>query len=59
MPSILQRMPTKDDPPTYNRTTKVSSAFQGMVDAYGIANYREVNPGKILILNCIALNNGQ
>lgn len=55
VPSILHRMSTKHNPPTYNRTTPMSSAFQGMVDSYGVANYREVNPGLMTLLGSPAL----
>ncbi|VDP07354.1 unnamed protein product [Soboliphyme baturini] len=44
IPSILNRMECAEPPPTYNRTNKFTSGFQGIVDAYGVANYREVNP---------------
>lgn len=46
MPSILNRMQTKQTPPTYNKTNKFTSGFQNIVDAYGIGSYREINPGK-------------
>uniref|UniRef100_A0AAQ5X635 V-type proton ATPase subunit a n=1 Tax=Amphiprion ocellaris TaxID=80972 RepID=A0AAQ5X635_AMPOC len=45
VPSILNRMQTKQTPPTYNKTNKFTSGFQNIVDAYGIGNYREINPG--------------
>lgn len=50
VPSIMNRMETKETPPTYNRTNKVTSGFQGIVNAYGIASYREVNPAPYTII---------
>lgn len=47
VPPILNRMDTFEDPPTYNRTNKFTSAFQNLVDAYGIASYREINPSMV------------
>lgn len=50
VPSIMNRMETKETPPTYFRTNKVTSSFQAIVNAYGIASYREVNPAPYTII---------
>nr|XP_026689897.1 V-type proton ATPase 116 kDa subunit a-like isoform X1 [Ciona intestinalis] len=50
VPSIMQRMNTKEAPPTYNRTDKFTQGFQAIIDAFGIANYREVNPAPFTII---------
>jgi V-type H+-transporting ATPase subunit a len=42
--TIFQQIETKESPPTHFQTNKVTSVFQGIVDAYGVASYREVNP---------------
>ncbi len=42
--TIFQPLATYEMPPTYFPTSKVTSCFQTIVDAYGIARYREANP---------------
>ncbi|KAL5845213.1 hypothetical protein ACOSQ4_011171 [Xanthoceras sorbifolium] len=48
--AIFQVLRTKELPPTYFRTNKFTSAFQEIVDAYGIAKYQEANPGVFTIV---------
>lgn len=48
--SIFQVLHTKESPPTYFQTNKFTSAFQEIVDAYGIAKYQEANPGVYTIV---------
>uniref|UniRef100_A0A3Q3X878 V-type proton ATPase subunit a n=1 Tax=Mola mola TaxID=94237 RepID=A0A3Q3X878_MOLML len=50
VPSILNRMQTKQTPPTYNKTNKFTSGFQSIVDAYGMGSYREMNPAPYTII---------
>lgn len=50
VPPILNRMDTFEDPPTYNRTNKFTSGFQALIDAYGVASYREMNPAPYTII---------
>jgi V-type H+-transporting ATPase subunit a len=49
--SIATPLRTKKTPPTFIRSTKFTEAVQTMTDAYGIANYREVNPALIAIFS--------
>jgi V-type H+-transporting ATPase subunit a len=51
VPPILNRMMTREVPPTYNRTNKFTAGFQNLVDAYGVATYREVNPTSFTIVS--------
>ncbi|CAN0910510.1 V-type proton ATPase subunit a3, partial [Linum grandiflorum] len=48
--SIFQVLDTKEAPPTYFRTNKFTTAFQEIVDAYGVAKYQEANPGVYTIV---------
>jgi len=43
--SILNVIDTSEAPPTYHITNKFTAVFQNIVDAYGVASYREANPG--------------
>lgn len=43
-------MQTFENPPTYNRTNKFTKGFQALIDAYGIASYREMNPAPYTII---------
>ncbi|KAK4771988.1 hypothetical protein SAY86_013763 [Trapa natans] len=48
--AIIQVLHTKEMPPTFFRTNKFTSAFQEIVDAYGVARYQEANPGVYTII---------
>lgn len=43
-------METFEDPPTYNRTNKFTKGFQALIDSYGVASYREMNPAPYTII---------
>uniref|UniRef100_A0A8C5PZD4 V-type proton ATPase subunit a n=1 Tax=Leptobrachium leishanense TaxID=445787 RepID=A0A8C5PZD4_9ANUR len=47
---ILTNIHSKLEPPTFNRTNKFTSGFQNIVDAYGVGNYREMNPTPYTII---------
>lgn len=47
---ILNQMTTKESPPTFFRTNKFTSAFQALINAYGVATYRETNPAVYTII---------
>ncbi|EPY18659.1 V-type H+-transporting ATPase subunit I [Strigomonas culicis] len=48
--TIIEEIVTKETPPTYFKTNKITSSFQGIVDSYGMARYKEANPGVFTII---------
>jgi len=50
VPSILAVVPTHDEPPTFFKTGKFTGAYQNIVDAYGVAHYREANPAVFTLI---------
>ncbi|KAG0169631.1 H(+)-transporting V0 sector ATPase subunit a [Apophysomyces sp. BC1015] len=50
VPSFLKELSTNKVRPTYHRTNKFTEGFQNVINAYGIARYREVNPGLFTIV---------
>ncbi|XP_014472183.1 PREDICTED: V-type proton ATPase 116 kDa subunit a isoform 1-like isoform X2 [Dinoponera quadriceps] len=50
IPSFLNVIHTDENPPTFNRTNKFTRGFQNLIDAYGVASYREANPALYTIV---------
>ena len=50
VPSILSIIKPTEEPPTYFKVNKFTRAFQNIVDAYGVARYREINPAVFSIV---------
>ncbi|KAF9581888.1 H(+)-transporting V0 sector ATPase subunit a [Lunasporangiospora selenospora] len=50
-PTILYELRTHKEPPTLHKTNKFTAGFQAIVDAYGMARYREVNPGLFTVIS--------
>jgi V-type H+-transporting ATPase subunit a len=51
VPPILNKIQTKEDPPSFHRVNKITSGFQNLIDSYGVATYREVNPAPFTIIS--------
>lgn len=50
MAPILNEMQTTEAPPTFFRTNKFTKGFQALINAYGVASYREANPAVFTII---------
>jgi len=48
---VFDHPPNHATPPTYFKTNKFTSSFQGIVDTYGVPRYKEVNPGLFTIIS--------
>lgn len=48
--AVIQMTPTSEEPPTHYTTNKFTSCFQTIIEAYGVARYREVNPAVLSIM---------
>ena len=48
--TVVESLVTKETHPTFFKTNKLTATFQGIVDSYGIARYKEVNPGVFTIV---------
>ena len=42
--TVLNVVKTRETPPTYFKSTKLTAGFQAIVDAYGMASHQESNP---------------
>ncbi|KAK3549965.1 hypothetical protein QTP86_016861 [Hemibagrus guttatus] len=50
VPSFVNRIPSKDTPPTLLRSNKFTHGFQSIVEAYGVGDYREVSPAPFTLI---------
>lgn len=51
VPSILEERPIrKETPPTYFKVNRFTQVFQSIVESYGVAEYKEVNPAPFAVI---------
>lgn len=50
VPSVMTLHTSQRHPPTYFETNSFTGVFQGIVDSYGMARYKEANPGVFTII---------
>lgn len=50
VPSVLSVIQTHEEPPTHFKTTKLTNSYHAIVEAYGIAQYREINPTPFTVI---------
>uniref|UniRef100_A0A7S3E923 V-type proton ATPase subunit a n=2 Tax=Rhodosorus marinus TaxID=101924 RepID=A0A7S3E923_9RHOD len=46
-----QHVPASAEPPTYFRTNRFTSVFQGIVESYAVAQYKEMNPAPFAVVS--------
>ncbi|KAH3756230.1 vacuolar proton ATPase [Pelomyxa schiedti] len=50
VPSIMGVVRTRDEPPTFYPTNKFTACTHGIIEAYGVQRYEEVNPAVFSII---------
>merc|ERR1712142_339861 len=51
IPNVMEEISVDNmAPPTYNKVNKFTKGYQGLIDAYGVCNYQEVNPTPFTII---------
>lgn len=48
--AVVEKVSTTSTPPTYFRLNRFTQGFQNIVDSYGMATYREMNPAPYTII---------